>query len=515
MLEVISLVISLFLLTYAVRAFIFLHISRKYHLDSIHITHQSPPQSTSKTLDKSNISYSVTADQNLILHDGLKKQILERNILSYMPKLNYDEFTANFEVPESKFSVSSNRSQPVISIIVATYNEEAVIGNLLNSLEMLTYNRSRFEVIVVDDSTDSTGRILGEWAKRLENLKIIKRSKRIGWKGGALNLALKYLRKDSAWVIVLDADTILPTQIIEKFLTALYNSKKICNAIQGYCIPYNNYFRPNTGFVNWISKGVEFRLAQRNMIEFVAKDKLNLPIQITGSLFMVRSSILKEIGFPTDICEDWDLTVELYLRRCNNSSTAESEFDSPLGKTTILFDENLNAGSQMPTAFSSYFKQRLRVSEGHTRGFIKMMPRIIRQKQLLKNKVELFLTGLQYLKHVFVFTVILLDFFTGILLGSDMLNVYSLVSFLLQLLYLLSVIISNVLSVNIYSRSRQYDLSFLVSKMLLDVCTLPALIIGSLLGILRTKGTFYRTQRIASNVRYSSINEPLDNKFIR
>src|SRR5438093_1694621 len=499
MLEVIPLVISLFLLTYAVRAFIFLHISRKYHLDSIHITPQSPPQSTSKTLDKFNISYSVTADKNLILHDGLKKQILERNILSYMPKLNYDEFTANFEVPESKFSVSSNKSQPVISIIVATNNEEAVIGNLLNSLEMLTYDRSRFEVIIVDDSTDSTARILGKWAKRLENLKIIKRSKRIGWKGGALNLALKYLRKDSAWVIVLDADTILPTQIIEKFLSALYNSKKICNAIQGYCIPYNNYFRPNTGFVNWISKGVEFRLAQRNMIEFVAKDKLNLPIQITGSLFMVRSSILKEIGFSTDICEDWDLTLELYLRRCNNSSSmTESEIDSPLGKTTILFDENLNAGSQVPTEFSSYFKQRLRVSEGHTRGFIKMMPRIIRQKQLLKNKVELFLTGLQYLKHVFVFTVILLDLFTGNLLGSNMLNVYSLVSFLLQLLYLLSVIISNVLTVNIYNRSRQYDVKFLVSKMLLDVCTLPALIIGYLLGILRTKRTFYRIKRIAS-----------------
>jgi hypothetical protein len=108
-----------------------------------------------------------------------------------------------------------------------------------------------------------------------------------------------------------------------------------------------------------------------------------------------------------------------------------------------------------------------------------------------------------------------LDLFTGILLGSNMFNVYSLVSFLLQLLYLLSVIISNVLTVNIYNRSRQYDLKFLVSKMLLDVCTLPALIIGSLLGILRTKGTFYRSQKIASNVRYSSINKPLDNEFIR
>src|SRR5437867_1522924 len=340
MLEVIPLVISLFLLTYALRAFFFLHISRKYHLDSIQITHQSPSKSTSKTLDKINISYSVTADQNLILYDSLKKQILERNIPSYMPKSNYDEFTANFEGPEAKFSVSSNRSQPVISIIVATYNEEAVIQNLLNSLEMLTYNRSGFEVIVVDDSTDSTGRILGEWAKRLENLKIIKRSERIGWKGGALNLALQSLRKDSSWVIVLDADTILPHDIIEQFLLRVSSLEEKYQAVQGYCIPYNHSLNPKTGFENWISRAIEFRLAQRNLIEFVAKKRLLLPVQITGSLFMVKTSVLNQVRFSTDVCEDWDLTLDLYLR----------ERGSELSNANVLFDETLNARNQAPVS---------------------------------------------------------------------------------------------------------------------------------------------------------------------
>jgi len=504
MLEAVSLMMSLFLFAYGIRMLVFLYKSRMYHSKSIQFTHQYPPMSMLKTLDKHNNSPTITSNEDIILHDNLRKQILETDIPSNYSSLNHNEIAASFDVPGSKLSkYSENYSYPIVSLIVATNNEESVIGNLLKSLEMLTYDRKRFEVIVVDDSTDSTLRILEEWTERMENLKIISRRKRIGWKGGALNLALEYLRKDSSWVIILDADVILPPGIIEKFLNVLFNSKKMCNAIQGYCIPYNNHFYANTGFANWVSKGAEFRLAQRNMIEFVARDKLNLPVQITGSLFMIKSSILKEIGFSTDLCEDWDLTLQLYLREHDKNNPTETKNNSKLCKTNILFDENLNAGSQTPTSFSSYFKQRLRVSEGHTRGFIKMMPRLIKHEQPLKNKIEIFLTGLRYLKCIFILSLILLDLVTVIILGSNIFNIFSIISFSIQLFCLFSVIITNALGVIICIRSRQYDLTFLLSKLLLDICTLPALIIGSLLGILRTKGTFYRTQRIASKIQIS------------
>ena len=503
MLEAVSLIMSSFLFAYGIRMLVFLYKSRMYHSKSIQFTHQSPPMWMLKTLEKHNNSHSVTSNENISLHDNLRKQILETDIPSNYSSLDHSEFAASFDVPESKLSYSEYYSHPVVSLIVATNNEESVIGSLLKSLEMLTYDRNRFEVIVVDDSTDSTLRILEEWTERMENLKIISRRKRIGWKGGALNLALEYLRRDSSWVIILDADMILPPHIIEKFLGILFNSKKMCDAIQGYCIPYNNHFYANTGFANWVSKGAEFRLAQRNMIEFVARDKLNLPVQITGSLFMIKSSILKEIGFSTDLCEDWDLTLQLYLREHDKNNSTETKDNSKLCKRSILFDENLNAGTQMPTSFSSYFKQRVRVSEGHTRGFIKMIPRLIKHEQPLKNKIEIFLTGLRYLKYIFILSILLLDLATVILLNSSIFNIYSITSFSIQLFCLFSVIITNVLGVIICNRSRQYDLTFLLPKLFLDICTLPALIIGSLLGILRNKGTFYRTQRIASNNQIS------------
>jgi cellulose synthase/poly-beta-1,6-N-acetylglucosamine synthase-like glycosyltransferase len=505
MLEAVSLFMSLFLFIYGIRMLVFVCVSRKYRSKPVQITHQSTPQpmmNMMNIIDNFKNDRHVTNNENIILSDNVRKQILETNVTPNYISLHHNDTAGSSKVPESRISTYAEYySFPVVSLLVATRNEESVIGKLLKSLQMLTYDRSRFEVIVVDDSTDSTLRILEEWTNRIENLKIIKRSERIGWKGGALNLALEYLRKDSSWALILDADMIVPPNIIEEFFAILFNSKKICNAIQGYCTPYNSYFYPSE-ISNWVSKGVEFRLAQRNMVEFAARDKLNLPVQITGSLFMIKSSILKEIGFSTDLCEDWDLTLQLYLREHDKINSTEPNNNSKLSKTNILFDGNLNAGCQMPTSFSSYFKQRVRVSEGHTRGFFKMIPTLIKHKQPLKNKVEIFLTGMRYLKYAFILSLLLVDLYMLILLDSKIFNIYSLTSYSIQLFCLFSFIIANLMGIIICNRNGQYDFTCLLSKLFLDICTLPALIIGSLLGILRNKGTFHKTRRI-SNMQIS------------
>lgn len=80
-----------------------------------------------------------------------------------------------------------------------------------------------------------------------------------------------------------------------------------------------NKINYNNNNNNWISRGVSFRLYQRNLVEFIAKEKLNLPLQITGSLFAIRTIILKAIKFSNDICEDWDLTLDIYLSEVANN----------------------------------------------------------------------------------------------------------------------------------------------------------------------------------------------------
>jgi cellulose synthase/poly-beta-1,6-N-acetylglucosamine synthase-like glycosyltransferase len=265
--------------------------------------------------------------------------------------------------------------------------------------------------------------------------------------------------------------------------------------IQGYCIPNNNKLL-NTRLSNWVSKGIEFRLAQRNLVEFAARDLLHMPIQITGSLFMVKCSLIKEIGFSADLCEDWDLTVQLYLQESHYKNECHIK-DSALissPKKTIVFDEQLNAESQTTTSLSSYYRQRLRVSEGHTRGFLKTITKILKSKQPALNKLELILTGSRYLKYWVLPVLALLDIYT---LGVSV-RAYlpSLLSLWIQIFCISSVLGLNIFTIYIINESKYTDFRFLLSKLLLDLCVFPALITGSFLGVLRNQGTFYRTERI-------------------
>jgi cellulose synthase/poly-beta-1,6-N-acetylglucosamine synthase-like glycosyltransferase len=493
MLEYVCFIITSFLFVYGIRMLIFLHSAWNHRSESLITARQLQSRST-VSLEKGNLSHTVTFNQNIISHDYLMNYALDITEQSNNCKFISDESGKNSNFLELSSSTRpDDLFDPVISIIVATNNEEDVIYRLLKSLEMLSYNRGRFEIIVVDDSTDSTPKILEQWTKKMKNLTIIRRTQRVGSKGEALNLALQSLRKESFWVIIIDADTILPPDIIEQFLVRLRSSQDNYQAIQGYCIPYNHSLNPNTGFQNWISRGIEFRLAQRNLIEFVARKKLRLPVQITGSLFMVKTSLLNEVRFSTDVCEDWDLTLDLYLR----------EHGSDLCNASVLFDETLNARNQAPVSLASYFNQRLRVSEGHTRGFIKKIPRLILYKQPLKNKIEIFFTGFRYLRHLLILSLVLLDFIGLSLAGSNKLNIFFIMSFAIQFLCIGLFLFVNGLGLVICRRSVHYTLKFLMSELILEFCVSPALILGSLLGICRKKGSFHRTQRIGNIVKGS------------
>lgn len=484
-LQVICLGISIILCPYGVRMLIFLYVSRLHHLSLTTATMQPIQHLTLKALNKYNSS-PVTSNENILLYHDQSRTLIEDN-------MDFNHIVYHPENITSCHHDKISNLNPMVSVIIASNNEENVIGTLIHSLEMLTYDRDKFEIIIVDDSDDSTVNLLYEASIRMKNLRVVRRNKRIGCKGAALNLALAHVRKNSSWIIVLDADSIVPPDMIEKFLNVLTSSRGRCKAIQGYCIPYNNSSQSDEVVTNWVSKGAELRIAQRNMIEFVARNKLHLPLQITGTFFMIKSSILKEVGFSTDLCEDWDLTLSLYSNYCK-SYTIE---------TAVLFDENLNANNQAPTSLSSYFKQRLRVSEGHTRGFIKMIPKIISGTQPLKNKIEIIFTGFHYLKYALLLSLIVVDLLIMTISHSTTMGPFVLASFCLQSLCLIAVLLTNHLGTVTCSSGKPYTRSFIGSKILLEICTIPVLILGSFLGIVRKKGTFYKTQRNQVGVKIS------------
>lgn len=437
-----------------------------------------------------------------------------------------------------------NEKYPFISIFVATHNESLVINRMLNSFVALSYPDDRFEIIIIDDSTDDTYQKIQARLPDLQNLKVIHRQSRAGWKGGALNIALNTMDKRTSHVLVLDADNILLSDTVERFVSLfiekqlLYKKKGISIvAIQGFPISKSNLEAEDEGMSkvesgNWISRAIDFRLSQRNMIEFAAKDLLNLPVQITGSLFMIRADIIKSIKFSTDLCEDWELTLDVYCCSSNlpllllsssltttdlmmtSNCTAHSISNPPSGKKIfsnhdmisvkprIIFEQGLVSFCEASTDLVAYFRQRMRVSEGHTRGLRRMIRCIIQSKMLSHvEKLELFLNGLQYAKFIFVLCIGIIDIHLILmfLLGSynnnqQLMNLLG-ISLSLQAANLAISIARIMWATKICRPVRRYNIKDALSLLALYVITTPAFVIGSLRGFLCDKGTFYKTRR--------------------
>jgi cellulose synthase/poly-beta-1,6-N-acetylglucosamine synthase-like glycosyltransferase len=444
---------------------------------------------------------------------------------------------------------------PFISILIASYNENIVIERLLSSLSKLSYNYDKFEIIIIDDSDDGTYDTLKKWQKAIANLKVIHRQNRDGWKGGALNLGINNLNKNSDIVLIVDADNVLDGDTLEKiaiYFRDLEEKEFSTYVIQGYpkstgvyienkksslsssilqCtqnevnkekIDYNNNNNNNKN--NWVYKGISFRLYQRNLVEFIAKEKLNLPLQITGSLFAVRTIILKSLRFSHDICEDWDLTLDLYLSKVTNDLLVpvENKFadykkfekinDDRINNndnTTknnekiqkiISFEPTLVSYSEITNKLSSYFRQRMRVSEGHTREFRKRIKKIIENEKLtFLSKMELFFVGLRYAKYIPIMFLVIIDLILLIDQGvkSILINDFLKISIGIQGLSLIIYLLYNILSLKIKYKfvMRDFDFKDIIYLLLLNICTMPAFVVGSFLGFIRPKGNFYRTKR--------------------
>lgn len=95
------------------------------------------------------------------------------------------------------------------SIVIPTYNEEKDIAHTLDSLVALTWND--YEVLVVDDSTDSTPEIVARYAPKGVNL--IRPEKREG-RCGARNLGILSATGDV--VVILNADVHLPQDFLHR-----------------------------------------------------------------------------------------------------------------------------------------------------------------------------------------------------------------------------------------------------------------------------------------------------------
>jgi 1,2-diacylglycerol 3-beta-glucosyltransferase len=261
---------------------------------------------------------------------------------------------------------------PFVSVHVAAYNERRVIERLLTALSELTY--PAYEVVLVDDSNDDTQLILDRWRDR-PGFKILHRDSREGYKGGALNEALKVMDPRTEYVVVFDADSVPFPDSIDRFLPHFYDRNGEIKRRAGLAAVQSYQWHVLNKSESWLTEAVRAEYAGSYMVERPFQDAVGSLKMVAGTAYMIRADLLREIGWGTSITEDWELTLKLYARGYKVAYTPWAE-----------------TPAECVSTFSRLARQRMRWAEGHTHNV---------RKWFMPIMLSPFVTPLEKLEFVF------------------------------------------------------------------------------------------------------------------
>ena len=223
--------------------------------------------------------------------------------------------------------------------IIPAHNEEAVVGNLVESLKNQDYPKDLYDIYVIaDNCTDNTAKIAREkGAIVYERFDSEKKTK-----GYALQWFLQQKIQENApydAFFVFDADNIVD----KGFIKAM--NKKLCqgeDVVQGY----RDIKNPTD---SWVTAGYAIFYWTMHRFYHLARYNLGLSPLLNGTGFMVKFDVIKPNGWDTQtLTED----IEFSLKRIIKGRKLGWATDA------IVYDEQ-------PVGFRQSWSQRTRWSVGH------------------------------------------------------------------------------------------------------------------------------------------------------
>ena len=379
---------------------------------------------------------------------------------------------------------------PMISVHLAIYNEERVVDRLLTACTQLDY--PNYEVVVVDDSKDGTVVRLKEWLLDAlktdgQRLKVIHRQNRSGFKGGALNEALRHTSPKAEYVVVLDADFVPEPDLLKRFIAYFNrhgaNGNAIANgnggryangrlaAVQGY--QWHTLNRSE----NWLTKGVSCEFSGSYMVDRTFQEVVGTLKMVAGSVYMIRADLLRRYGWSSSITEDWELTLRLY----------EDGYK-------VLYTPLVQAPAECPSTLGKLIRQRMRWAEGHTYNAKRHFITVLRSSKLkIREKLEFLYFAPYYLQSVFLILGTFFWLTSDVVLGTRLPFWTAEIGWGLVITNLLSLPLMSLAGLFLERRA-QKDLGGIFSQVLLIYALSPYQAYSSLKGLIEPiEGSWVRT----------------------
>jgi cellulose synthase/poly-beta-1,6-N-acetylglucosamine synthase-like glycosyltransferase len=257
---------------------------------------------------------------------------------------------------------------PVVTVQLPLFNEMYVAPRLLDAVAGIRYPRDRFEVQVLDDSTDETQGIVRAKVDELRrsglDIHYLHRDDRIGYKAGALAAGLEKARGD--YLLVFDADFTPLPEILDQ--TIHFFTDPGVGMVQ---VRWGHHNRNYSA----LTEAQALMLDGHFVIEHTARNRSGRFFNFngTGGIWR-RSAIVEAGGWQHDtLTEDLDLS-----------------YRAQLAGWRFVYLPDVVAPAEVPAEMNSFKSQQYRWAKGSIQTARKLLPAIFRSKLPWTVKTEAF-----------------------------------------------------------------------------------------------------------------------------
>lgn len=257
-----------------------------------------------------------------------------------------------------------NQDYPMVTIQLPIFNEKYVIERLIDQIVLLEYPKDRFEIHILDDSTDETVEIVAQKVAEYQaqgfQIAQIQREVRQGFKAGALRDGMPAAKGE--FIAIFDAD-FLPKPDFLLTTIPYFKNEKI-GVVQTRWEHINEEYSILTR-LQAIQLNVHFSVEQ------LGRMAGNHFLQFNGTAGIWRRKTIEEAGgWEADtLTEDLDLSIRAQLKGWQ-----------------IHYLEGVGSPAELPAEMNSLKSQQFRWMKGGAETAKKMLPTIWRAPISLAKK---------------------------------------------------------------------------------------------------------------------------------
>ncbi len=275
---------------------------------------------------------------------------------------------------------------PFVTIQLPIYNESTIIERLIDSMIKLDYPPDRYEIQVLDDSTDETTELAENLVERYRgqgrDITLIHRDDRTGYKAGALSEGLK--RAKGEFLAIFDADFTPGPEWLKRTIVNFDHPRIGCVQTRWGHLNYR---------YNMITNAVGLALDAHFMVEQNARSLSDLFLGFNGSGGLWRkAAIIDAGGWASDtLTEDLDLSYRAQLKGWR-----------------IVYTPEIEVPGELPAQMDAFKAQQYRWAKGSAQTLRKLGGIILRAKVPWYKKVMAILHLSMYVPFPFMLASMLL-----------------------------------------------------------------------------------------------------------